>query len=140
MNFLTMHREGGRVMPFTQIHRAGIVASILAFGLFAGVASGAETKTIKIAYEGALTGPVAFFGVPIGNAVQLAVDGSKEELAKAGVDLQYVPADDQVDAAQAPAVARKMIQDSALIGVVGPILAVRRMRSVRSIQRRTFPC
>ena len=32
-----------------------------------------------------------------------------------------MPADDQVDAAQAPAVARKVIQDEAVIGVVGPI-------------------
>jgi branched-chain amino acid transport system substrate-binding protein len=42
-------------------------------------------------------------------------------MAKLGVDLKYVPADDQVDAAQAPAVARKVIQDDAVIGVVGPI-------------------
>jgi branched-chain amino acid transport system substrate-binding protein len=103
------------------IFRTGVLGATLVLGLAAGSAGAAEMKTLKIAYEGALTGPVAFFGVPIGNAVQLAVAQAKDEMAKAGVDLQYVPADDQVDAAQAPAVARKMIQDDAVIGVVGPI-------------------
>jgi branched-chain amino acid transport system substrate-binding protein len=81
----------------------------------------ADMRTVKIAYEGALTGQVAFFGIPIGNAVQLAVSQAQDAMKSSGVDLQYVPADDQVDAAQAPAVARKMIGDSAVIGVVGPI-------------------
>jgi branched-chain amino acid transport system substrate-binding protein len=107
-------------MIFRNMQRAGLIGSSLV-ALFAGVASGADTKPLTIAYEGALTGPVAFFGVPIGNAVKLAVGQAKDEMAKAGVDLQYMPADDQVDAAQAPAVARKVIQDAAVIGVVGPI-------------------
>ena len=80
-----------------------------------------ETQTIKIAYEGALTGGIAFYGIPIGNAVELAIEQKKDELAKLGVNLEYLPADDQVDAAQAPTVARKVIQDESVIGVVGPI-------------------
>src|SRR5829696_3931160 len=77
-----------------------VAAAGLALGLLTSAAA-AETKTLKIAYEGALTGPVAFYGVPSGNAVQLAIAQAKDEMTKLGVDLQYVPADDQVDAAQA---------------------------------------
>src|SRR3954462_8114502 len=90
---------------------AGGVAIVLATGSSAA----ANQQTIKIAYEGALTGPVAFYGIPIGNAVQLAIAQAQDGMKSAGMDLQYVPADDQVDAAQAPAVARKMIEDDAVI-------------------------
>lgn len=103
------------------LFRNALLGLLLGAPLLAGPAGAAEMKTLKIAYEGALTGSVAFFGVPIGNAVQLAVQQAKDEMAKLGVDLQYVPADDQVDAAIAPAVARKVIADDAVIGVVGPI-------------------
>jgi branched-chain amino acid transport system substrate-binding protein len=99
--------------------RTGLTAAF-ALALAMGSAA-ADTKPIKIAYEGALTGQVAFFGIPIGNAVQLAISQAQDSMTKSGIDLQYVPADDQVDAAQAPAVARKMIQDPAVIGIVGPI-------------------
>ncbi|MCW6511207.1 branched-chain amino acid ABC transporter substrate-binding protein [Lichenifustis flavocetrariae] len=100
----------------------GFLATISLGALLASSNFGfAASQTIKIAYEGALTGPVAFFGIPIGNGVQLAVAQNQEALAKLGIDLQYVPADDQVDAAQAPTVARKVIQDADIIGVVGPI-------------------
>jgi branched-chain amino acid transport system substrate-binding protein len=104
------------VIPKTALLGCGLALLLSANALAAG-----DTKTLKIAYGGALTGPVAFYDVLIGNAVQLAVMQAKAELAKIGVDLQYVPADDQVDAAQASAVARKVIGDDAIIGVVGPI-------------------
>jgi branched-chain amino acid transport system substrate-binding protein len=97
-----------------------LAGSVVALAFAAGSVDAADLKTIRIAYEGALTGQVAFFGIPIGNAVQLAVAQAQDAM-KSSVDLQYVPADDQVDPAQAPAVARKMIEDNAVIGVVGPI-------------------
>ncbi len=90
--------------------------------VLAGVsgANAADIK-VKIAFQGALTGQVAFFGIPIGNGVQLAISQAQADLKAKGIDLEYVPADDQVDPAQAPAVARKMIEDDAVIGIVGPI-------------------
>ena len=51
------------------------------------------------------------------------MDGAGEELAELGITLEYVPADDQVDPAVAPTVARKLIQDEAVVGVVGPIFS-----------------
>src|SRR3954447_16926515 len=95
----------------------------LAFGaaLLTASQGWAENQTLKIAYEGALTGGIAFYGIPIGNAVELAIEQRKDELAKQAVTLEYLPADDQVDAAQAPTIARKVIQDESVIGIVGPI-------------------
>src|SRR5438094_843765 len=95
------------------------LAGGLALAFATGQAGATDTKTVRIAYQGALTGPVAFFGIPIGNAVQLAIAQAQDGAKSAGIDLQYVPADDQVDAAQAPTVARKMIEDDAVIGIVG---------------------
>jgi branched-chain amino acid transport system substrate-binding protein len=101
--------------------KSRLTAFTLCVGLLAATQGWAATQTIKIAYEGALTGGIAFYGIPIGNAVELAIEQKKDELAKLGVNLEYLPADDQVDAAQAPTVARKVIQDESVIGVVGPI-------------------
>jgi branched-chain amino acid transport system substrate-binding protein len=101
--------------------QAGLAAVALGGALIMSGQASAENQTITIAYQGALTGGIAFYGIPIGNAVQLAIEQHKAEFAKLGVDLEYMPADDQVDAAQAPTVARKVIQDESVIGVVGPI-------------------
>jgi len=105
------------------MHRSITTFASLAFsaGMFISGQVWAGNQTVKIAYEGALTGGIAFFGIPIGNAVELAIELQKDELAKQGVSLEYMPADDQVDAAQAPTIARKVIQDDSVIGVVGPI-------------------
>jgi branched-chain amino acid transport system substrate-binding protein len=101
--------------------QTAMAAMTLGISIAAAGQSHAENQVIKIAYEGALTGGIAFFGIPIGNAVELAIEEQKGELAKQGIDLEYFPADDQVDAAQAPTIARKVIQDQSVIGVVGPI-------------------
>src|SRR5262245_18477696 len=101
--------------------RAGLAALAIGASLFMSGQGWADSQTIKIAYQGALTGGIAFFRIPIGNAVELAIEQQEDELAKQGVTLEYMPADDQVDAAQAPTIARKVIQDESVIGVVGPI-------------------
>jgi branched-chain amino acid transport system substrate-binding protein len=89
-----------------------------------GAAVAQDSKVVKIAFQGALTGPVAFNGIPIANGVQLAIGQAHDELMKQGIDLQYLAADDQIDPAQAAAVARKVIQDEAVIGVVGPMYGI----------------
>jgi branched-chain amino acid transport system substrate-binding protein len=110
-------KKGHQMMSF----KAGFAALALGAGLLTSGQGWAANQTLKIAYEGALTGAIAFFGIPIGNAVELAIEQRKGELAKQGVNIEYMPADDQVDAAQAPTIARKVIQDASVMGVVGPI-------------------
>jgi branched-chain amino acid transport system substrate-binding protein len=83
--------------------------------------SGGGAKSLKIGFEGPLTGGVAVIGVPMSNAVALAVEQAKSSLSSQNINLAYEPGDDQVDPAQAPAVARKLIQDKQVVAVVGPI-------------------
>ena len=68
-----------RIMTF-------LAGGCLALAFAAGSAGAADAQTVKIAYEGALTGPVAFFGIPIGNAVQLAIAQAQDGMKSAGID------------------------------------------------------
>jgi branched-chain amino acid transport system substrate-binding protein len=85
---------------------------------------GAGMKTIKLPYMGAITGPFAAVGLPMGNSTQLAVELSQKKLQQKGIDLQYMPADDQMDAAQTPQVARNIVQDPDVLAIVGPMFGI----------------
>lgn len=114
-------------MPFASLRTRTLAAALCAAALLPILnepGAAASPPTVKIAFQGALTGPVAFYGIPIGNAVRLAVEQARDEMKKVGVDLQYLPADDQVDPAQSAAVARKVIDDGRVVAVVGPMFGV----------------
>jgi branched-chain amino acid transport system substrate-binding protein len=114
-------------MPFSSVRGssfAALLVGALVLPALTATSVAQSTVTLKIAFQGALTGPVAFNGIPIANGVQLAIAQAHDELLKKGVDLQYAAFDDQIDPAQSAAVARKVIQDKAVIGVVGPMYGV----------------
>jgi len=116
-------------MPFASLRSSKMSAAVAllvaaALPILSKPSAADSAPTEKIAFQGALTGPVAFYGTPIGNAVQLAVEQAQNEMKKVGVDLKYLPADDQVDPAQSAAVARKVIEDGHVIAVVGPMFGV----------------
>jgi len=79
-------------------------------------------KTFKIGFQGALSGDNQQLGINIVNAVELAVDqaNAKNDL---GFKLELLKSDDAGDATKAPAAAQTLIQDSGVIGVVGPIFS-----------------
>jgi branched-chain amino acid transport system substrate-binding protein len=81
----------------------------------------AKLRVIKIGFQGALTGDSAVLGIPMANAAKLAIEQAKAEFASKGIDLQYAEGDDQVDPAQSPEVARKMIDDPTVVAMVGPM-------------------
>jgi branched-chain amino acid transport system substrate-binding protein len=89
-----------------------------------GASSGATNsgKTYKIGFQGALSGDNQQLGINEINAVELAV---KQANAKTdlGFKLSVLKSDDGGDAAKAPAAAQTLIQDPAVIGVVGPIFS-----------------
>jgi branched-chain amino acid transport system substrate-binding protein len=84
--------------------------------------SGSSNKTYKIGFQGALSGDNQQLGINEINSVNLAV---KEANAKGdlGFKLQVLKSDDGGDAAKAPAAAQALIQDPAVVGVVGPIFS-----------------
>jgi len=78
-----------------------------------------DKKTYKIAYQGPLSGDNAQLGINMRNAVELAV----EEANKKGdlpFDLEFVVSDDQGTPDGGPPAAQKLIDDEAVIAVVGP--------------------
>jgi branched-chain amino acid transport system substrate-binding protein len=82
-----------------------------------GGASGQKCD-LKIGFFGALTGPDANLGTNIINGVKLAVDQYNAKHADCKVTA--APFDSQGDPAQAPALAKKAIDDKSVVGVVGP--------------------
>lgn len=81
-------------------------------------ASGGDACGSKIAFFGALTGSSAALGINENNGVKLAVDKYNKENADCKVEL--VALDSQGSPDQAPGLAQKAIDDTKILGVVGP--------------------
>jgi branched-chain amino acid transport system substrate-binding protein len=81
-----------------------------------GAASGA---TVRIGFEGPLSGDNAQLGINEVNAVQLAVDQANSANTF-GFKVTLVKSDDVGDPAKAPAAATTLQQDPAILGVIGP--------------------
>lgn len=73
---------------------------------------------LKIAFFGALTGDAANLGINIKNGAKLAVEQYNEKNASCKVEL--VEKDSQGDEKQAPGLAREVVKDSKVVGVIGP--------------------
>jgi branched-chain amino acid transport system substrate-binding protein len=79
-------------------------------------------KTYKIGFQGALSGDNQQLGINEINSVNLAVKQANQK-GDLGFKLEVLKSDDGGDAAKAPAAAQTLIQDPAVVGVVGPIFS-----------------
>ena len=79
---------------------------------------GAAACDVKIGMFGALTGPNANLGIYIQNGVNLALDDFAKKNPNCKVTLENY--DSQGDPTQAPALAKKAIDDKKVVGIVGP--------------------
>jgi branched-chain amino acid transport system substrate-binding protein len=96
---------------------AAIVAAIaLSFGAFATTSASAAT-TVKIAFQGPLTGPEAQTGTDEVRGVKLALKLYND--TNPAVKVELVEVDDQGDPAIAGTVAPGVAKDTAIIGMVG---------------------
>jgi branched-chain amino acid transport system substrate-binding protein len=92
-------------------------------GLGSGSSSGASSnQTYKIGFHGALSGDNQQLGINIVNATELAVKQANDK-GDLGFKLELVKSDDGGTADKAPAAAAALIQDPAVVGVVGPIFS-----------------
>lgn len=84
--------------------------------------TGGAKGAFKIGFQGALSGDNQQLGINEINAVNLAV---KQANAKGDLPftVSVLKSDDGGDAAKAPAAAQTLIQDPAVVGVVGPIFS-----------------
>jgi branched-chain amino acid transport system substrate-binding protein len=84
-----------------------------------GLGGSSSGATYSIAFEGPLSGDNQQLGINEVNAAQVAIDQANSS-GNLGFTLKLVKADDQGDPAQAPTAAASVIQDSTVLGVVGP--------------------
>ena len=89
-----------------------------------GTSSGTNNsnKTYKIGFQGALSGDNQQLGINEINSVNLAVDQANAK-GDLGFKLEVLKSDDGGAADKAPAAAAALIQDPAVLGVVGPIFS-----------------
>jgi branched-chain amino acid transport system substrate-binding protein len=87
-----------------------------------GTGGGAAGGSYKIGFQGALSGDNKQLGINEINAVNLAVKQANAD-SSLGFKLSVVTADDGGVPDKSPAAAAKLIQDQAIIGIVGPIFS-----------------
>jgi len=99
---------------------AAVVAGAAACGGGDNTAGGGDGNKcdVKIAFFGALTGSAANLGINIKNGVQLAIDQHNEKNPDCKVTLEEVDSEGSPD--KAPGLARELVTDSKVVGVVGP--------------------
>src|SRR5881275_3610735 len=79
---------------------------------------GGGGKTVTIAFVGAKTGDNANLGINIRDGVKVAVD--EENAKKDGTTIALKEFDTAGDPAQATTVAPQFLQDTSIVGTVGP--------------------
>jgi branched-chain amino acid transport system substrate-binding protein len=96
------------------------IATVLAL-LCAGAATGpaAELTTIKIASISPLSGPQAAIGEMIKLGAQLAIEQAQERFGELGYRIEFSPQDDQATPDVGVAVARRLVNDPAVLAVIG---------------------
>ena len=78
--------------------------------------------TVKIGIIAPITGQLAKFGIDTVNAVQLAVDDAKKaNLLPSNITVVVEQGDDAADPAKASLLAQKYIDETDMIGIIGPL-------------------
>jgi branched-chain amino acid transport system substrate-binding protein len=93
----------------------GLAATTAASGSGAAATGG----TVKIAFQGPLSGDNQQLGINEVNSVRLAVEEANAS-TDLGFKVELLESDDVGSAATAPAAAAKILQDNAVLGVIGP--------------------
>jgi branched-chain amino acid transport system substrate-binding protein len=96
-----------------------VVLLAQAFGTGRTTVTNAAGETIKIASQSPLSGPQSSLGVAIRNGTDLAVQQLKKPIEDMGFKVEYVPFDDQATADVGVANAQNIVNDAAILAVVG---------------------
>ncbi|MCL5965157.1 MAG: branched-chain amino acid ABC transporter substrate-binding protein, partial [Deinococcus sp.] len=91
-----------------------VVIGMLALGI-----ASAQSNVIKIATVSPLSGGQAVLGEAIKLGAQLAIEEAQAKFKAMGFDLQLTPQDDQATPDVGVAVAKRIVNDPDLLGVVG---------------------
>ena len=88
-------------------------------GSSSAAAGGGSGKTIKIGFEGPLSGANAQLGINEEYGAEIAVDQANKD-SSLGFKVQLVKSDDEGDPTKSPAAARQLTQDPTILGEIGP--------------------
>ncbi len=80
---------------------------------------GGAEQTVKIGFEGPLSGANAQLGINEAYGAEIAVDQANAD-SSLGFKVALVKSDDEGDPAKAPAAATQLVQDPTILGVIGP--------------------
>jgi branched-chain amino acid transport system substrate-binding protein len=99
---------------------------------------GANDKCgLKLAFFGALTGDAANLGMNVRNGAKLALDQYNDKHADCKVEL--IEKDSQGDEKQAPGLARQLVGEAKLVGVIGPVFSGETEASAPIFQEAKLP-
>ncbi len=118
-----------RTRPMTKLAAIGLVSAIALTGCgssssnkdsgLSGDSGSKSGDTYTIAFQGPLSGDNQQLGINEVNGVELAVEEANAN-ADLGFKLKLLKADDIGDQSKAPSAAAQVLQDSSVVGVVGP--------------------
>ncbi|MEZ4666974.1 MAG: branched-chain amino acid ABC transporter substrate-binding protein [Anaerolineae bacterium] len=92
---------------------------VLALALSTALVSAQDAKVIKIASQSPLSGGQSLSGTNMRNAVELAIEQLSGPLTDMGFKIEYVPFDDQATPDVGVANAQNMVNDPAILVVIG---------------------
>jgi len=91
----------------------------LVLGALALSVGSAQSNVIKIASVSPLSGPQSGLGTAIQQGAQMAIEDAQARFQQLGFQLQFAPQDDQANPDVGVAVARRIVNDPDLLGIVG---------------------
>jgi len=103
---------------FTRILSVALIALMLS-GLTAVTAGASSLPVIKVASCTPLSGSQSALGGSIKNGIEMALKERVEEFKALGFDLQFLPMDDQADPKVGVSNAQRLVEDAAVLAVVG---------------------
>ena len=95
--------------------------ALLLPAVVAAALTGSAQQTVTLASLSPLSGPQAGLGEMIKLGAQLAIEEAKPRLAAAGITLEFSPQDDQASPDTGVGVARRLVNDPKIVGVVGTL-------------------
>jgi len=102
-----------------QVRRVLPLLVVVALILSVTFVSAQDVKVIKIASQSPLSGPQSILGTAIRNGVELAIEQLGAPLAEMGYKIEFVPFDDQAQPDVGVANANILVNDQAILAVVG---------------------
>ncbi len=119
-----------------------VLGLVLTTGFLVGCGNGSSSPakdTIKIGFQGILTGDSADYGEGAWNGAMIAVNEINQAGGLLGKQVELVKEDDRGDSKEAAAVAKKLAENPDIVAVLGPLFSYLAMASCPIYQEAGVP-